>query len=150
MGEQVELPRVSDSQKRGIVAGISVGLSRLSACKYANITVFDLESAMKSDIDFFRAVRRAEEEAEIFYLQRIRTAASQKDQNWRAAAWWLERSRPDRYGRTKPDAITEEQLQTFLMQVLDIIAASVQDADLSASILDKISGVLQSVRYRPE
>lgn len=46
--------------------------------------------------DFTDALRQAEAEAEAEMLTRIRTAALD---TWQAAAWYLERRHPDRWGR---------------------------------------------------
>ena len=48
------------------------------------------------DADFRRAVEMAEAKAELAYIEVIHEAAVS---DWRAAAWWLERRRPDYYGR---------------------------------------------------
>jgi hypothetical protein len=46
--------------------------------------------------EFFEAIKRAESEAEIRNVQMIQTAAKE---NWQAAAWYLERKFPDRWGK---------------------------------------------------
>ena len=47
--------------------------------------------------NFCNAVKKAEEEAETLYVERIATAAAQG--NWTAAAWWLERKMPEAWGK---------------------------------------------------
>ncbi len=47
--------------------------------------------------EFWNAIKKAESEAEAFYLDQIRKAAVEG--RWQAAAWYLERKYPDRWGR---------------------------------------------------
>ncbi len=47
-------------------------------------------------LDFFDAVKKAEKEAEIRNVAIINKAAGK---NWQAAAWWLERRHPEKYGK---------------------------------------------------
>lgn len=46
--------------------------------------------------EFFVAVKKAEAEAEHLAVKTIRTASRRQ---WQAAAWWLERKFPDRWGK---------------------------------------------------
>jgi len=45
---------------------------------------------------FFEAIKEAEAQAERDYLEVIKKAS---DKHWQAAAWWLERKFPDKWGR---------------------------------------------------
>jgi hypothetical protein len=47
--------------------------------------------------DFSDAVKKAQAQAEIDSVARVRKAG--QDGNWQADAWYLERSHPDRWGR---------------------------------------------------
>ena len=47
-------------------------------------------------VEFLQAVKKAEAECEVHYIGVIKKAASKQ---WQAAAWWLERRKPDNYGR---------------------------------------------------
>ena len=51
--------------------------------------------------DLVRAVKEASEFSEFEALQLVRSAAI-VDRNWKAAAWFLERRFPDRYGKQFP------------------------------------------------
>lgn len=46
--------------------------------------------------DFYQAVVAAERQVEVLSLAKVRAAA---DQHWQAAAWWLERRFPERWGQ---------------------------------------------------
>lgn len=46
--------------------------------------------------EFFEAIKKAESEAEQYHVANIKKASKKQ---WQAAAWWLERKFPDRWGR---------------------------------------------------
>jgi transposase len=46
--------------------------------------------------EFFEGLKKADAEAEARAIEAIMQAA---ETDWRAAAWWLERTRPHKYGR---------------------------------------------------
>lgn len=56
--------------------------------------------------EFVTVVERAEAEAESFYLTIIRAATGN---SWQAAAWWLERRFPSRWGRRFPQVEAEQK-----------------------------------------
>lgn len=85
-----------------------------SACVYAGISpatyynwMAEAEQPDASDesIEFFEAVTRARAEAEIRNVSLIQKAASDP-KLWNAAAWWLERSHPTRWGRQQRVELT--------------------------------------------
>lgn len=55
-----------------------------------------VKESEKDYLDFFEAVQKAEATAEARNLTIINKAA---EKNWQAAAWFLERKAPDRWGR---------------------------------------------------
>jgi len=92
---------------------IALGETYVGACVYAGIA-FDTfnewrkgEYPRGADKDlkaaFSERLTRAEAEASMAALRSIRRAAM--DGDWRAAAWWLERRRPESFGR-KPVEIS--------------------------------------------
>ena len=139
--------RLTATLKNSIVTIIAAGLSRVSACKYAGISSRQLEHLMVADKDFEFQIRKAEEEAELYYLQRIREAAK-TDKSWRAAAWWLERSRPDRYAPTKPEVLTQETVLAFVSQVMQVISQELRDDDMQLRIFDNIQQLLENLNRR--
>lgn len=52
-------------------------------------------------VEFYKAVKAATARAEVAFVAKVRQAATQDDSpgQWQAAAWWLERRRPDMWGR---------------------------------------------------
>ncbi len=91
-----------------LVELISAGMSRERACRAIGVgarTLRDwLTRERRGDAtyggDLGERLRQAEAKAEGDALDQIRAAA--RDGAWQAAAWYLERRYPDRYGRREP------------------------------------------------
>ena len=68
---------------------------------------FELPGDERLFLEFADAVEKARAGSVVTNLAIIRTAAQKG--NWQAAAWWLERTMPDKYGRhQRPPADAEE------------------------------------------
>jgi hypothetical protein len=65
-------------------------------------------------VEFLNAVTRARSRAEIQSVARIRKAA---EEDWKADAWYLERSHLQRWGRTKVDVEHSGSIGTTVYQV---------------------------------
>jgi hypothetical protein len=84
---------------------VRAGNTREAAAHYAGITsglarqwcIKGRQATSGKFFTFLTAVKRAESDAEIRNVALIQKAA--QEGNWTAAAWWLERRRPKRWGR---------------------------------------------------
>lgn len=81
--------------------------------------------------DFYEAVERATAKSEQKYVEVIKNAAN--DGTWTAAAWWLERRYPDRWGKREKVDVTSGGKP---IQPLDL--KNLTDDELE--ILEKIIG----------
>jgi hypothetical protein len=77
-----------------ILRALKAGNTRKAAACFAEIHVDTFYEWMKADPSFSDAVEKSEADAEVRFVTRIATAA---EETWQAAAWWLERRRPDDY-----------------------------------------------------
>lgn len=93
--------------RKALIEAIIAGLTYTHACQivgidYVTFTLWrtkgsKLESADEEGyFDFFNALTRAETNASTVMMAHIRKAATD---DWRAAAWWLERRYPKEYGK---------------------------------------------------
>lgn len=109
------------------VAGISAGTYYLWLKK-------GMENKNKAYRDFYKAVKIADAESEVYYLKYIKKAAIK---NWQAAAWMLERKWPAKYGRKivydtpkdipekmKTAEVTVEKSGNHIARVLEILIES--------------------------
>src|SRR5262249_28454299 len=80
-----------------LLDALRAGNTRSAACQYAGISDETFARWLARYVDFVEAVKSAAPPAEVPMVARIAHAA--QDGTWQAAAWWLERRRPDDYGR---------------------------------------------------
>ena len=100
--------KLTDEVREKICEAIRKGNYLETAAAYAGIgisTFYDWirrgdQTRGSKFSDFSEAVKKARAEAEAHAVAVIRDAAHN---SWQAAAWWLERSFPDRWGRTHRD-----------------------------------------------
>lgn len=72
------------------------GNTRRAACDYAGISQDSFGRWLESSADFADAIKKAEAHCEVRNVALIQKAS---EENWTAAAWWLERRRPDDWAR---------------------------------------------------
>jgi transposase len=87
--------RTPEREKR-LLDAIRAGSTRKAACAYAGISDETLANWCRRSLDFLDALARAEAEYEV-KCNAIISQAAQTDA--RHAEWWLERRRPEEYGR---------------------------------------------------
>jgi hypothetical protein len=140
--------KLTAQERSGVLAVLSVGCSRCTAARYIQCSPYILHREIAEHPKFAAQVAKAEEEAEVFYLTRIRSAAK-KDQYWRAAAWVLERRCPKRYAAQKPEALTAEHVQQFLAHCIQIIAEELPNEEQRQRLIDRLTEELQENSEQP-
>ena len=88
--------KVCDVIRKGNYIEVACGYVGINAATYYNWMKKGRAEKSGKFLDFLNAVKKAEESAEVMYLDEIRKASST---SWQAAAWYLERKYPDRWGR---------------------------------------------------
>lgn len=120
-----------------IEALVSAGCSLRAAARAAGYQPAALRRAMEIDVEFRRAVLAAEARFEIRQLQRLDEAA--KDQkNWRVAMWLLERRLPDRYGRNRPLAVKQRQVEPLLRALADVVVEAIDDPHQRGVLFERL------------
>lgn len=126
----------SERQKK-LLSAIRMGNDKKVACAVAGISEATLyrwlELAQKKNArvelkEFRESFERAEAEAEVIKVGRINQAADSG--RWQAAAWWLERKHPERWGQQtkikaevsgpngEPIAISVEEARKVVLDML--------------------------------
>ena len=117
---------LDDAQQREICAVVAGGGGRKQAAAIAGCSETSIRYTARNDASFAADLARAETQHELGYLQRIRIATN-KESNWRAATWILERLYPDRYQKRKPDQITATELAQAMSALAEVILDEVDD-----------------------
>jgi len=115
---------LDQAKKAQILAIVSLGGTRSMAARFVGCTVQTIRNEARRDPEFAAALAKAADTPELTYLQSIRKAA-QESRYWRAAAWALERTRPQRYGLRRPDTISFAQMRQFISELVAIVTDEV-------------------------
>jgi hypothetical protein len=91
---------VTSEQIERLLAGLRLGLTRRAAAGAAGFSKTTLYRMLEQNTDgtLGTEIEKAEADAEATYSALVAKAAGDP-KNWTAAAWWLERRRPDDFGK---------------------------------------------------
>ncbi len=135
---------LSNVNKREILAIVAVGCGRRTAAEYVGCTPATIVRAMEQDETFAAEIRRHELNPEIGFMRNIQDAA-QNAQYWRAAAWWLERRRPEDFGTKKAGLITAAQLQSLLSALTEMLTEEVPDPKIRKKVIRRVDGIISEL-----
>lgn len=132
-------------KKGQVLAVLALGGTRAMAARFVGCTTMTIRNEVRRDPRFAEALAKAVDSSEMVYLQSIRKAAKET-RHWRAAAWALERARPERYAPRGPDVITFAQMRRFIARIVEIVSTHVPERyrKLILDQLDAASGDLQA------
>jgi len=128
---------LSPEERRNVVAILAIGSDRKTAARFLGIARRQIDESASREAEFARALTRAEAAAEIAHAKCLH-AAIQDPKNWRAAVWWLERMRPDKYGKREPAVPDEALLARWSEQVAAAIAEEVSDEATRRRVLERL------------
>jgi len=124
-----------DTKRREVCTLVSAGCDMAEAARYVGCTVRTVRREALRNEDFHDSLRRAELSAQLDPLHTLRKAAKN---HWRAAAWLLERTNPDRYARQDPYAIRPEQHEDIMLQVVDLLMDEITDNEIRTRIYHRL------------
>lgn len=98
--------RTPEREQR-ILDALRAGSTRKTACAHAAVEQHTFQRWVLRFAHFAQAVEKAEADAQLRHEAVIAKAA--QDGTWQASAWWLERRRPEDYGRRERLEVTVRQ-----------------------------------------
>lgn len=102
-------------RRKVILSALAQGNTRTATCAVAGITLETLACWARSDPEFSVALRESEAKAELAALKTIKNAMPM---SWQAAAWWLERRRPDEWGKVdRVEIVLREQAERLAKEI---------------------------------
>jgi hypothetical protein len=159
--KQRETPlRLTPSVRRTLVAALAAGSYRTEAARYAGVGIrsfyrwlergkADQEAGRRSPCRaLLEAIEKAEADAEVRALAQISKASTD---DWRAAAWKLERKNPERWGdrrQLQVGGTVEHHHQHSLVQ-RGILQPGQQPVDLPAAKRRAIAQILSEGEANP-
>ena len=135
-------PTIFDETKRTeFCTMISVGVSRTTAARLVGCSFTTIRHAATHDPDFRERLRKAEQMAVIEPLSQIRRAGLN---SWRAAAWHLERTRPDEFARQDPKLMQPAVFEDTVKELAEIVVEEVSDPGARQRIQSRLRRELET------
>ncbi|MDO4587370.1 MAG: hypothetical protein Q4C95_08740 [Planctomycetia bacterium] len=129
------------STRNGVIAIISLGCDIDTAAVYLKKNPKDIYREIKNDKNFELEVKQAEKQAEVYLIKQIKDAAS-SEKNWRAATWFLERLRPNKYGKNKQNRYSVEKIIEFVSILTNIVIDEISNEDDKQRIQNRFNALL--------
>jgi len=122
---------LDDNKRREIAALIAAGSGIPDAARYVGCSARTIRREALRNPDFHDSLRKAELSAQLVPLQTLRKAASK---HWRAAAWLLERTNPDRFAKHDPKTFRLDEIDDTLTRLVEIIVSEIEDSETQKRI----------------
>lgn len=90
--------------------------------------------------DFAERLRRAEQNA---HLHPVRTLQQAARDNWRAAAWLLERTCPDDYARKPANVVRIETVRDMVSRFLAVLEAELSDSPENQEVCLRLTRAIE-------
>ena len=111
-------------KRREVCSLIGIGAGYDEAARHVGCAVATIRREAARNPLFAEQLAHAETAAGLSPLRALRSAANT---NWRAAAWLLERTYPERFARRKPESLQPSEVRTMLDEVASIMADETTD-----------------------
>lgn len=139
-------PPILDAEKQDqILAIITLGCSQRTAADCVGCSPRTIWYTAERNEAFAEKLEQAKGMAVVKYMKNIHIA-SQKGQYWRAAAWALERLRPEEYAAKNADAITPEQVSQVIGFLSRIVIEEVPIAEYRKKIMKRLKQISNMVK----
>jgi hypothetical protein len=133
--------RVLDEVNRArVCALLKAGCSMTSVAEFVGCDRGTIRREALRDPDFAHEIRSCELEAELRPLHALHSAAGS---NWHAAAWLLERTKPEQYARIPSNLVRIETIHDFVTRCLEVIAAELDGSPAGASACRRVTSAIQ-------
>lgn len=133
--------KLTPREKQSVIAIITVGCSRETAARYVGCSPPIIRREIAENSRFAAEVAKAEEDSELYFLNKIRQAAD-KEQYWRAAAWALERRCPNRYAPRGSGAMSLDQVKALLARLADLVVQEIPGRAERRRLLKRIHALV--------
>lgn len=147
--KQAGRPRffASEENRKLVLDVLATGGSRNDAAKMAGTTRQTIGNEVRANPEFAAAIDAAEVHGKVSLIERVFNAS---EDDWKAAAWMLERKYPKEFGKRAPDAISSEELASIVGRVVAVLLSGVPKR-YHVKVQADIDGLLASLSsYRAD
>ncbi len=138
---RVGRPRaLDDVKRREVCALVSTGCGIVRAAKYVGCNPSTIRREALRNVDFHDLLRQAELSAELEPLRLLRQKATT---HWRAAAWLLERTNPERFGKQEIQRLNQDQVMELFEHFLNVLVEEIPDEQLQARIYQRLGATFR-------
>ncbi len=132
---------------KSILEAIQEGQTITSACKLAKIGRSTFYRELETDRDKWDTIKKAETQRDLMITdEAVNSVHSAFKDDWRAAAWWLERNHPDRFSlrsdfRPKP---RDQSSHASTDELMEMLAHSAEFRSVVRQMLEKADAIAAS------
>jgi hypothetical protein len=125
-------PRILDEQKKQqLVSLLMNGLTLAAAAQVVGCSTLTIWREARRNPQFEETLRQAQFARDLNPVRTLRDAAAN---DWRAAAWLLERTQPEHYARRAANSFSPQDVAALLDRVCEAIGEETEDDQISARI----------------
>ena len=136
--------KLDEIARREVCALVSAGCGIEGAARYVGCAASTIRREALRNDQFAQELRRAPLTAELSPLTAMRQAAAR---HWRAAAWLLERTNPQRFAKQNLAFLKPDQLKEYREILMDIIREETADPAIHSRIARRLEALhSQAVR----
>src|SRR4051812_45778916 len=128
---------LDEGKRREICALVAGGCGLREAAKYVRCSVSTIKRESSRNPAFADQLRQSQNHSQISPLRAMQHAAAN---DWRAAAWLLERAFPDRFARPEHGAFGAREARRLMNEVLSVISSELFDPLKSSQIEKRVRG----------
>lgn len=118
------------------------------AARHLDCSVYTIRREARRNPEFEARLRGALLDTELAPIAMLQEAAQT---DWRAAAWLLERTHPEQYGRRAPSALGRAELSQLVERLGNVVRDEIHDRRQAARLRHRIRVEVQAVlgKFRP-
>jgi hypothetical protein len=131
---------LDDAKCREICALVSFGCTLQSAAKHVGCSRATVHREACRNPEFAEQLRCAERDS---HLRPVRTLSQAACDNWRAAAWLLERTCPEEYARKPANLVRIETVQEMVARFLEVIEAELSDSPQNQELCVRLTQAIE-------
>lgn len=130
-----------ESELRTVCALVARGCTLKEAARYVGCKLSEIRHEREASASFRQQLVKARIKANLAPLRAMQRAMLK---DWRAAAWYLERTHPEKFGRRNHRAFTQKQASLLIKDLANIISEEVSSPVVSERVCARIEA---AVRY---